>query len=249
MNAETKYNFHKNMTEEDDEQLFYALVLMGMPGHIDLKDIFLTEEVSSDLVIVGPYGIWLAGNDYLGGVVYQENGVYLREKMDLVSNGISNSRIDILEEVEERWLMEKEAVENVISSSFPLLLNEFPLLIRGGVCLAQHDNGLKRIFPAAYGLDEDREDENNDLGRPHDRNGIPIEPILSETQVKQIADALFDNSMRLIGSLTEILFEQLFSDQEKEELRFYAGDLDGIDKSVEGIVSKRKQETDREDSI
>ncbi len=240
MGAVTKNNFHKNITEEDDEQLFYALILMGTPDHVDIKHIIVTDEVSSELVIVGPYGIWLAGNAYLGGVIFQDNGVYLREKMDLVVDGIRTSRIDILEEVEERWVREKEAVENVISSSFPHLLKEFPRLIKGGVCLAQHDNGLNRTFPAAYGIDEIREDENNALGRPKDKNGIPIEPILSEIQIKQIADALVENSLKIIpaSSMTRLMFEKLFSCQEEEDLVINQVDFKELETDLKEILDK-----------
>jgi len=200
MNAISKNSLDTKQNLEADEHLLYSLLLMGMPGHIDIKHIMVTDQVSSELVIVGPYGVWLAGTVYLGGVIFLENGVYIREKMDLMVDGIRTSRMDILEEVKERWLREKEAVKNVLSSSLPGLLKEFPRLIKGGVCLAQYDNGLNRTFPAAYGIDETREDENNALGRPKDKNGIPVEPILSEIQVQQIANALVENSLKIINT-------------------------------------------------
>ena len=192
-------------------------------------------------MLVGPYGIWLCGADYLGGVIYQENGVYLRKKEVINSDGNKEYKTEYLEEVEARWLAEKEALENLISSLFPRMLEQLPLLIRGGACLAEHENGGNRTFPAAYGLDVELEDMNNALGRPHDINRIPIEPILTEEQVKAIAGALHERSSRVNIYLDEILVKTIFSDQELKELCYCHGDPEGMEKCVKRIFDKREQ--------
>ena len=128
---------------------------MGMPGHSRLRNVFLSPETYSKHLSVGPYGIWLIGVDYLGGEIYQKNGILLRNQKVLDSDGNTADRIEFQEEVEARWLAEKKAIQDVLSSWIPHLFDQFPLLIRGGVCLAEHVNGEYRTLPAAYGLDEE----------------------------------------------------------------------------------------------
>jgi len=176
-------------------------------------------------------------------VIYMENGVCLREKEILGEEGNKTNKIEYLEEVEARWLEEKEAIEDVLSYLFPRLLERHPLLIRGGVCMAQHDTGVARTLPAAFGLDEEIDDMNMDLGYPHDIYGYPIEPILNENEVELIAGALYRNSLEIAGSVMEEMFGIDFSDGDKDKLMACLGYPEAMEKCIVEIENGGEHDT------
>ncbi|MCJ7622558.1 MAG: hypothetical protein MUO76_03570 [Anaerolineaceae bacterium] len=227
MNSKMNSYYDSAVISEADDQLLYFLLLSGFADHVWIRNAWIEEDLTIEQIIIGPYGVWVLGTKYTGGVIYNVNGKWFKEPSSFITGEITDWKPVPVSALEAAWLRESKAVERVLHELVPRVVEGMPGLIKGGVCLAQHDYGETTIFPAIIGNEDMFESE---ILFPLDKHGDIVEPIISLDERNTIAMALINRSRSIHPDPTTII--EYFVDQYNENDT--AGD-DTIDDSIKNL--------------
>jgi hypothetical protein len=159
MNPKMNGYYDCAVISESDDQLLYFLLLSGFTDHVWIQNAWIEEDLMIEHIIIGPYGVWILGTKYTGGVIYNVNGNWFKEPSSFIPGEITDWKPVPVSTLEADWLREKKAAERVLHGLVPRVIEDVPGLIKGGVCLAHHDYGETKIFPALSGNEDMFESE------------------------------------------------------------------------------------------
>lgn len=95
--------------------------------------VLVAKSLDADVIVVGPTGIWVLESKYWSGKITDRLGQWHQTKTYHQPGGTLNSKDKDASSFDLQWLMEKNAVMNLIATRFP----KFGLDIYGGLAFTQ----------------------------------------------------------------------------------------------------------------
>ncbi|MCK4490837.1 MAG: hypothetical protein KAU23_11275 [Anaerolineales bacterium] len=233
MNPKMNGYYDCAVISESDDQLLYFLLLSGFTDHVWIQNAWVEEDLMIEQITIGPYGVWILGTKYTGGVIYNVNGNWFKEPSSFIPGEITAWKPVPVSTLEAEWLREKKAAERVLHELVPRVIEAVPGLIKGGVCLAHHDYGETTIFPAIIGNEDMFESE---ILLPLDKHGDIVEPIITIAEINKITMALIDRSRSIHPDPTTII--ECFLDQNNENGNAKNDTIDDSIKDLERDIWK-----------
>ena len=82
--------------------------------YVCIKRLMVEDNLDADAVILGPSGIWVLESKYYSGTIRLRNSQWTRRKTYYAPGGVLTQKVDHFCDLEEQWLREKTAVENIL---------------------------------------------------------------------------------------------------------------------------------------
>jgi len=189
---DTQYNHGS----EGERLLKHHLSTNVSSDYICIPNLMVDTKLDADLVLIGPNGIWVLESKYISGHISLRNGIWSRKKSFYSPGGVLNSKVDNLGTIEDQWLREKSAIENTLNRSFPAITKAHPALVKGGLVFSHNRSSIDADSSSRvpWGNFKMWAGEINASG---DNTGHPQKPILSESEVMDIAEVLLAQSKRI----------------------------------------------------
>lgn len=172
-----------------------------LSDYICIINLMVGNKLDADLVLIGPYGVWILESKYISGVIRLNKGVWSREKSFYAPGGYLRSKMDYLGDIEDQWIRERKAVEITINKSLPSISNTHPSLVNGGLVFTHNRS---RII-----VDSDSSVPWGNIikwvsviNNHKDNNGRSQESSLTKSQILKIADVLLERSRKINPSQT-----------------------------------------------
>jgi len=237
-------NYYDNMIiSETEDRLLYYLAMTGFDCHFCFRNVWIGQGLMADQILLGHHGLWLLSPKFTGGTIYNVNGRLFKRPQALTPEEIYSWQPIPVASLEEEWLIQKEAVEELLNGWVPGLLDEEPNLVKGGVCLARHDYGSKTVFPALRGNDDIDECE---IFFPLDTDGNIVETIISYDEIGEIAQALVDHSLSINPEHSPMI-EFFLSQDDRENDDDRDSDADDLIEMERGLWDMFKDYYDNDD--
>lgn len=189
------------------EHLSYRL----SDDYVCIKRLMVEDNLDADVVVLGPSGIWVLESKYYSGTITLRNGLWTRRKTYHAPGGVLTQKEDHFHDLDEQWLREKTAVENVIRKNGLETTS-----VQGGIAFTHPESALvaDSSSRAPYG----------DIHHWCDAVADERDSIrLSQLQVDQITEVLLRHGCSLLGhdSISAVQFaEDMYENQASRVAEF-----------------------------
>lgn len=127
----------RNYGDIGEARLVEALSNRLSDDYVCIKGVMVEDNLDADAVVLGPSGIWVLESKYYSGTITLRNGQWTRQKTYYAPGGVLTRKEDHFHDLEDQWLREKTAVENIIQKN-----NLETTSVLGGIVFTHAESAL-----------------------------------------------------------------------------------------------------------
>ena len=140
---------NNNYGLQGEERLVQHLGMMLNDDYICIRGALVDHKLDADVLLVGPSGIWVLESKYIKGRIFKDWHGWHRVKEYHVRGGYLNTENTLLDDIEEQWTREKEAVERALRSQGLHPIQAPASVVKGGVVFTHPDSKIVLHEPAS----------------------------------------------------------------------------------------------------